>query len=159
MKNIDRLWVLGQWIIVAAFALTLILVEPKSARILPFWVGIILCIAGPIIVGIAVNAHNKVNKTPKIKVGPVPNPARRLVDCGIYAYIRHPMYLAAILIILGAAIWRGGYVALAFVLVAIIFLSFKSRFEERLLCETYPDYAAYMTRTGRILPRVFKSGA
>jgi protein-S-isoprenylcysteine O-methyltransferase Ste14 len=154
MKNIDRLWVLGQWTLVIAFALTLIFVAPPAKRLLPAWLGIILCALGPIIVAFAVIAFQKVNKIPKIKVGPLPNPAFQLVEYGIYGYIRHPMYLAAGLLILGAAIWRGGLAAYGFVVVSWLFLFFKIRFEEKMLQQTYPDYAAYMKRTGRILPRL-----
>jgi protein-S-isoprenylcysteine O-methyltransferase Ste14 len=156
MRSTDRLWLLGQWTLVTAFILLLILVTPTSERILPFWLGIVLCAISPVIVGAAVRAHSKVNNSVKVKVGPAPNPDKRLVDCGIYAYIRHPMYLAAALLILGAAIWRGSYATLAFVVVAVVFVNLKARFEERLLLQAYPDYAAYMTRTGRLLPRIWR---
>ena len=70
--------------------------------------------------------------------------------------MRHPMYLAAILLLLGAAIWRGSLVALGYVILAVVFLEFKASYEERLLLQTYSDYAAYMKRTGRLLPRLWR---
>jgi protein-S-isoprenylcysteine O-methyltransferase Ste14 len=152
MTKADRLWVLGQWTLLAGFVFVLILVPPSHDRFLPVWPGIILSLLSLIIVASAVRSHHVVNYTVKVKIGPSPDTERKLVDRGIYAYVRHPMYLAAILLLLGAAIWHGSFIALGYVVLAVVFVYCKTRYEERLLLLAYPDYALYMSRTGRLLP-------
>ncbi len=132
----------------------LILAPRLHYPLLPIWIGIGLCLLSPIIVAAAVRSHRVTNNSVKVKISPSPDPAKSLVDCGIYAYVRHPMYLAAILLLLGAAIWRGSLFALGYVILAVVFLEFKASHEERMLLQTYSDYAAYRKRTGRLLPRI-----
>ncbi len=156
MTKVDRLWVLGQWTLLAGFILVLILISPSHDPQLPAWFGIILCVLSPIIVAFAVRSHRAINHSVRVRIGPSPNTEMRLVDCGIYAHVRHPMYLAAILLLLGAAIWRGSLVALGYVVLAVVFVYLKARYEERLLLLTYPEYSDYMLRTGRLLPWIGK---
>jgi protein-S-isoprenylcysteine O-methyltransferase Ste14 len=152
MNKYDDLWVLGQWILLAGFILVLILAPPLHDPLLPAWIGIILCVLAPIIVASAVRSHRTINRSVRVKIGPSPDTEKKLVDRGIYAYVRHPMYLAAILLLLGAAIWRGSLLALGYVVLATVFVYLKARYEERLLLQTYPEYSDYMSRTGRLLP-------
>jgi protein-S-isoprenylcysteine O-methyltransferase Ste14 len=156
MTGTDRRWVLGQWTLLAGFILVLILVSPSHNSLLPAWFGIILCVLSPVIIAFAVRSHRAINHSVRVKIGPSPDSEKKLVDRGIYAYVRHPMYLAAILLILGAAIWHGSPVVLGYVILAAVFVYLKARYEERLLLQIYSDYAAYMKRTGRLLPRLWR---
>ncbi|MDE2489705.1 MAG: isoprenylcysteine carboxylmethyltransferase family protein [Elusimicrobia bacterium] len=81
--------------------------------------------------------------------------ARGLVLGGIYRRVRHPIYLGEQTAVLGAMLqfaqpW-GALVALASVAAQFP----RMRFEERLLRETYPDYAAYEARTWRLVPGLY----
>ena len=152
MTKVDRLWVLGQWTFLAGFILVLILISPSHDPLLPAWFGIILCVLSPIVVAFAVRSHRAINHSVRVKIGPSPDTEKKLVDRGIYAYVRHPMYLAAISLLLGAAIWHGSLVALGYLVLAAVFVYLKARYEERLLLQTYPEYSGYMLRTGRLLP-------
>lgn len=78
--------------------------------------------------------------------------ARRLVTGGPYAYARHPLYAVECVIIIGTAIqfaqpWAG---LLALAVVALLVI--RSHFEEQVLAEAYPEYAAYRARTARFIP-------
>jgi protein-S-isoprenylcysteine O-methyltransferase Ste14 len=79
--------------------------------------------------------------------------ARRLVTDGPYACTRHPLYAVELLPLAGAAIqFASPWAALiggAVVALAVI----RSLFEERVLMEAYPEYAAYRSRTPRFIPR------
>lgn len=80
--------------------------------------------------------------------------ARTLVTTGPYAYARHPLYAAEALCVAGNAIlfqqpWAG-LLAVGVVALQVI----RSLFEERVLEEAYPDYAAYRRRTKRFVPGV-----
>jgi len=74
---------------------------------------------------------------------------------GLYKYIRHPAYLASLIMCGGifalCAGWRGGLPAW---LVLLVLLSHTARQEEKMLCEGFPGYKEYMARTGMILPKV-----
>jgi protein-S-isoprenylcysteine O-methyltransferase Ste14 len=75
--------------------------------------------------------------------------ARRLVTSGPYAVARHPLYAAEIITIIGSAIqfqqpWAGLLAA-----GVVVLLVARSRFEEQVLSEAYPEYAQYRARVKR----------
>jgi protein-S-isoprenylcysteine O-methyltransferase Ste14 len=77
---------------------------------------------------------------------------RVLVQGGPYAYIRHPMHLAAILLGIGWVLLAQNFAAL--VLLIVFQGVIVARQEEPELVETYGDaYRAYQRRTGFFLPR------
>ena len=81
--------------------------------------------------------------------------ARKLVTTGPYAVVRHPLYLAEMIGILGLVLqfqqpWSLLVGAMAFGL-----QYWRTVFEERVLLRAYPDYATYRARTWRFLPYVF----
>ncbi len=79
-----------------------------------------------------------------------------LIERGPYAFVRHPIYTAMVLMFLGTALASGalgGFVGLP-----IIFVSFwiKFRQEEALMIEHFGDrYRAYVKRVSAIVPFVF----
>lgn len=93
-----------------------------------------------------------VNRPGNFNIRPEPRPEGRLITTGPYRWIRHPMYAALLLAGSGlaagyASLWRlVALVALAAVLAA------KARREERGMAAAHPGYAAYTTRTKRIVP-------
>ena len=98
---------------------------------------------------LAANRPGNFNVRPEVKR------SARLVTDGIYAHVRHPMYLAVLLGMLAALAadprgWRiGAWLGLLLVLLA------KARREENYLGARFPEYAAYMRRTRRLLPRLY----
>jgi protein-S-isoprenylcysteine O-methyltransferase Ste14 len=83
---------------------------------------------------------------------PKPSPTARLVQEGIYALIRHPLYTAVFCGSVGwALVWRS-WPALLAALVLAPFLDAKARREERWLRERFPEYAAYEQRVRRFVP-------
>ncbi|HEX2883242.1 MAG TPA: isoprenylcysteine carboxylmethyltransferase family protein [Candidatus Limnocylindria bacterium] len=86
-----------------------------------------------------------------------PRPKRdaEFVDSGIYARIRHPLYVAVTLSALGWAVATGTPAGVAVALLLAAWLDAKSRREEAWLLEAYPAYAAYRQRTHRFVPGVY----
>jgi protein-S-isoprenylcysteine O-methyltransferase Ste14 len=78
---------------------------------------------------------------------------QRVIDTGPYAVVRHPMYAAAILYLLGMPLLLGSWIGLAFVPVYILGMSPRALAEERLLARELPGYTDYMARVRwRLIP-------
>lgn len=78
-----------------------------------------------------------------------------LVRTGPYGYVRHPIYSGILLAICGTAVvigeWRG-LIGFAF---AVAALAHKSKAEEKIMRQTFPEYEAYAAKTAALLPFVF----
>jgi len=81
--------------------------------------------------------------------------ARRLVTEGLYARIRHPLYLAEAIATLGVLLQYRSAAALALVAVQFSIQLWRMREEEKVLEAAFPDYAAYRGRTARLIPGVY----
>ena len=83
---------------------------------------------------------------------PVPLERAKLKTTGLYAVVRHPIYLGLILIALAIGLGSGSIrKAIYFVLLTAL-LNVKARFEERFLMQKFPEYPAYAAKVGRLLP-------
>jgi protein-S-isoprenylcysteine O-methyltransferase Ste14 len=80
--------------------------------------------------------------------------ARKLVTSGPYALVRHPLYLAETLGVLGATLQYRQPWALMIGITAILLLYWRTVFEEQVLTKAYPEYSAYSKRTWRFVPYV-----
>jgi protein-S-isoprenylcysteine O-methyltransferase Ste14 len=81
---------------------------------------------------------------------------QRVIDTGPYRFVRHPGYIAAILLFFGMAIALGSYWALVPALVATVLLVVRTSWEDRLLRTDLPGYADYAHRTRfRLFPGVW----
>ena len=83
-------------------------------------------------------------------------PDQRVISSGPYAIVRHPMYSAALVMLLGAPIAMGswwGLVALAVISPALIWRIFD---EEKFLAANLPGYASYEEKVRyRLIPHVW----
>jgi protein-S-isoprenylcysteine O-methyltransferase Ste14 len=80
--------------------------------------------------------------------------ARVLVTTGAYARVRHPLYVAEVVGLAGNAILFQQPWALLLLAVVIALQVARSHFEEQVLGEAFPEYAAYRARTWRFIPGV-----
>jgi protein-S-isoprenylcysteine O-methyltransferase Ste14 len=81
--------------------------------------------------------------------------ARKLVTGGPYRIARHPLYLAEITAAI-ALLLAAPYLTPTIALVIFVTLqATRARLEERLLSETFPEYADYARRTRRLVPFVW----
>jgi protein-S-isoprenylcysteine O-methyltransferase Ste14 len=81
--------------------------------------------------------------------------ARRLVTSGPYRFVRHPLYLAEELAVLGLFLQFACYWAIVFLAVQIAFQLRRMHNEEAVLTASFPEYAAYRERTARLIPGVY----
>jgi protein-S-isoprenylcysteine O-methyltransferase Ste14 len=78
--------------------------------------------------------------------------ARGLVTGGPYRIVRHPLYLAEAVAMIGAAMQFAWLPAVALVAAQWLFQIRRIFNEEAVLRQTFPDYPAYMRRTARLIP-------
>ena len=81
----------------------------------------------------------------------------RLVTQGVYRHVRHPMYTALFLYAIGQALVIPNWIIGPFYLVVFgILFALRIAAEERMMLEAFGDeYAAYMAKTKRLLPRIW----
>jgi len=79
----------------------------------------------------------------------------RLVTGGPYRWIRHPMY-ASVLLAMAAVVYADPRLPRIVLLIALlIVLVLKAAREEHYLLAAFPEYAAYASRTWRLIPFLF----
>lgn len=83
------------------------------------------------------------------------DPPRELVAAGLYRWVRNPMYVAAVLAVVGEALWTGAPVLLAYAAaLAIAYDLFVRLYEEPRLRKAFgPAYERYCAAVPRWLPR------
>ena len=81
--------------------------------------------------------------------------ARKLVTHGPYSVVRHPLYAFELVGIAGLTLQFQQPWALLLGVSVFIFQYWRTVFEESVLSQAYPDYAAYRARTWRFVPYVF----
>jgi protein-S-isoprenylcysteine O-methyltransferase Ste14 len=81
---------------------------------------------------------------------PRPKPEGVLVEDGPYRFVRHPVYSAGLLVMLGYGLLTS-VAATAVVPVLAVLWWLKARVEERHLAERFPGYADYRRRVRRRL--------
>ncbi|WP_455278769.1 methyltransferase family protein [[Eubacterium] cellulosolvens] len=80
-----------------------------------------------------------------------------VIDRGLFAYVRHPLYLATLLIYLGFVL--GSFSILSFVAFVLIFFMYNhlAIFEEKELEKVFgEEYLQYKKRVPRWIPRFWK---
>jgi protein-S-isoprenylcysteine O-methyltransferase Ste14 len=80
--------------------------------------------------------------------------ARRLVDRGPYAIVRHPLYVASEVGLTSAAITHLSWGVMVLFVTHAAFQFLRARNEERVLARSFAGYEAYLRRTPMLLPRL-----
>jgi len=89
---------------------------------------------------------------------PLPYPVdhSKLVDTGVYALVRHPLYSAQLLAATGWALFSLSLSHLLVTLAATLFFNYKASKEESWLTERHPEYREYARRVGKFVPGLGK---
>lgn len=69
-----------------------------------------------------------------------------LIDTGLYARVRHPMYFGFMLFLIGIALWLESYASLIALPFVFVFVIARIFIEEKTLQETLPGYVEYMAK-------------
>ncbi len=128
--------------------LALLFLSPRKD--LPLWaqlVSIALVFVGN---GFAVYILSKLGRSFSI----LPE-SRRLVTQGPYAVVRHPLYLAEAIAAFGTTLLFLSPLAFAIFGAQMGFQLVRMHYEEKILGENFPEYAAYARRTKRLIPYIY----
>lgn len=80
----------------------------------------------------------------------------KVINTGVYAVVRHPMYAGAILYFIGIPLWLESYAAALLAIIPSGLLALRCLIEERFLRQELQGYAAYMEKVRyRLLPFVW----
>lgn len=104
-------------------------------------------------VGIAILIASFLKLGKSLTANPVPKEDGELVVTGLYAFVRHPIYLGLLLLGFGVVLDAGYWPQILIFLMLYIQLHIKVNFEEYLLKQKYPGYSAYAAKTPRFFPR------
>lgn len=87
------------------------------------------------------------------------DPPKKLVVTGFYRYVRNPMYVAVLAIIIGHFLWFGYWNLLIYVIVIFVaFNTFVTYYEEPTLKRKFgAAYEKYLEKVPRWIPRFRKS--
>jgi protein-S-isoprenylcysteine O-methyltransferase Ste14 len=142
-------WVVVQFVLMTAVIMLGVMFHGGWSRLPVIVAGAVLFVVGGCfgIAGVTVLGGNR---TPY----PQPRAGSELVQRGIYARVRHPLYTSVMLASLGwALIWESA-AAFGAALVLVPFFHAKARREERWLREMFPGYVDYARRVPRFFPRI-----
>jgi protein-S-isoprenylcysteine O-methyltransferase Ste14 len=90
-----------------------------------------------------------------VRIGLEPGKNSTLCRKGPYHWIRHPMYLAALLFSGAFAIGAGTYFGAGAWFLLVIVLHYKAITEEQIWLKKTPEYADYLKATKRLIPFLF----
>lgn len=78
-----------------------------------------------------------------------------VVDRGPYRWVRHPIYSANVVLLLGIAIGTGSMWLFFNAVILAAYYIYTAPIEERELAANLHDYSAYILRTGRFVPWIW----
>jgi protein-S-isoprenylcysteine O-methyltransferase Ste14 len=122
----------------------------KEARSITTVVGVLLGLAG-----LALALKGLVDLRGALTPLPHPRDGAELVETGVYALVRHPVYGGLVIAAVGWGMFTASVVALATAGALLVFFRLKSGREEAWLRERYPAYEAYAAGTRRMIPWIY----
>lgn len=126
-------------------------VEPAIA--IPWWAGLAICITLVAIAGILTHTAEKIHRESRRH----PTKITKLNTTGLYAGIRHPIYLGALLINFGIPfLFRSLWMFVPPALFCIV-IYFEAKQEEKYLIDKFGEqYIEYKAGTGMFLPKIWR---
>lgn len=143
----DYMYVGIQFILFAVYIIPITIITFVTGTVFNI-IGIILLALGVLVGLLSIIQLNK-NLSPF----PTPITGGKLIETGLYKYIRHPIYTGILSTLLGYGLYSGsGYKILITMTLLVLFL-YKSKYEEKKLSLVFSEYPEYMKKTGRFFPK------
>ena len=81
---------------------------------------------------------------------------QKVVDTGLYAYVRHPMYSALFMLMFGGSILLESLYGIYTCIAIVIIMTIRAIFEEKKLKKELEGYDEYMKKVkSRFIPYIF----
>jgi len=106
------------------------------------------CVVGAVL-GVWTLRHNRIGN---FSIFPEPRHTAHLVTSGPYAFIRHPMYSALMLMMVGIATWNTHIINTAGCALVVVAVIGKAIREERFMRNRFAEYEDYRRRTHWFVP-------
>lgn len=157
-RSVGKYWVMAQLLLLVGWAVALVAdgsLPGTSADPLNIvgggpdgWriVGAVMVVVGGVGIITSVRSLGRA-----LTAMPEPVPGATLVESGVYAYVRHPMYGSVSLILLGTSLLFASTAAAVLSFALGVFFWMKSRYEEGWLRVAYPLYSGYRRRVKKRL--------
>jgi len=104
---------------------------------------------------IAIGVLGFIRIRPYLTPLPYPVDHNRLVQDGVYALIRHPLYSCQLIAALGYVLFSLSIPHLALLILGFLFFDFKASKEERWLAARHPEYSDYARRVRKLVPGIY----
>jgi len=145
-------WVVLQWALLLAILLAPRFGPrpPRAVARVARALGLPLLATGGTLMASSV-AHLGPNVTPL----PKPKDDATLVQTGLYARVRHPIYTAFDLLAFGWALTTASPLRLVLAVALAAFFDKKANREEAWLIERFPEYVEYRAQVSRFLPGLY----
>jgi protein-S-isoprenylcysteine O-methyltransferase Ste14 len=108
-----------------------------------------------LLLGLFIFVVTLINFGQLITPNPVPRDSAQLKTTGIYKYIRHPMYLAVLLMLIGFTLYYNSYFTLVLCAAGVLFILIKIGYEESYLVDKFPEYKNYSLKSKKLLPYIY----
>jgi len=143
-------WVVGQFLLLLVIAIQDINGH-AGLKPLPLSIGGLILITAAAICSLAGLLALGRNLTPF----PKPSAKTELIQHGIYARIRHPLYTSVFCAAVGSSLIFQSWPALAVSAALGLFFDAKARHEEHWLRRQFPEYALFERRVRRFIPWIY----
>jgi protein-S-isoprenylcysteine O-methyltransferase Ste14 len=113
-------------------------------------IGDVLIVAGLTLATMVVIQNSYAAATVKVEYG------QQLASTGLYKLVRHPMYAASVILMVGMPLALGSYWGLLVLILGLLVLVLRIRDEEKLLTQELAGYREYRERVPyRLMPYVW----
>lgn len=145
----DYMYVGIQFILFAVYIIPVTIITFVSGTVFNI-IGIILLTLGALTGLLSIIQLNK-NLSPF----PTPITGGKLIETGLYKYIRHTIYTGILSTLLGYGLYSGSGYKILITMTLLVLFFYKSKYEEKKLSLVFSEYPEYMKKTGRFFPKAF----
>ncbi len=118
---------------------------------LPNWIKTIALSA--IVIGILIFALAMIQLNKSLSPFPTPKSGSRLIQTGLYKFVRHPIYTGILVAFIGFSVYTESAYRIFISIILYFLFIYKSTYEERQLIKKYEAYEKYKRSTGRFFPK------
>ena len=143
---VARLLVAAQGVLIVL----LVVVPGRGGWPVPAVLAVVSGAAAAVGLGIMVVAGTALGRG--LTATPLPNAHAQLRTTGLYQFVRHPIYSGLLLAAAAFTLGTGSVTRFAVLLLLVVLLTLKARWEEVRLARRFDGYDAYAARTPRFVP-------